>query len=1079
MIVVFTLFSCVRELPPLSLLSEDKEEEKRVKIEFTLPGTMPGTKALADIGALNSLHLAVFGGSGYLQEYVNAEFIANHNQDTIYKVPKADNPLDSVWIHESVPHYTFQAILKMSNNPRTVHLIGNGPSVLSFGYDSSILPRLMSGVNGAGDMCYWQMISLPDGIRARTINGQYVDAYGQPIPDNVNDRFVPDDATAAAFVGIPLIRNWAKLEVVDAENSNFQTISFTVINVPQRGTIVPYYSPRETGETGFISNYQDLSWSQLSNIPYLGNLPVGTPFNTVIPEAKNFDPTDADYVPTDANNAALSGSAVYLYERPAPSEFIQPSYVIVYGYYDNPEDQESKGYCYYKVDLMETKKDSEGRWTSSYYPIFRNFKYQVVIKKVLSQGCSTPADAAASAGSADVSADINALDLSDISDGVGRLHISPWLAHTFSEGAVYDEDDPFTDLNVYFGDVEGNPYMDLADVTVELLTPEDGGENFINGLSIGAPAPETASNYGWRGISFWFEAQETERTQTIRVTGHYGDDGRTIYRDVVITVQPLQSMNVSCEYPDLPPERGQRQSLIIEIPDGLVKSIFPLDFTIEAEEMTLSPDNSFSNNNLPVVSGVSLSGSQRPAFQFVRTMTWDDYCALRIHEDAHEVRWRSDTCHFVTTREDNASKIYVYNEYFRPAVTEFKNSMFKHFQNLGFQEAIKREAGQPLTLSFNFESPGSDPYPTYVEIKIAGLSFTRELNPDLDFQTGESAGSYIVFTDTDNPQDFELHFLSENEDAIFSVDLDAYGYYHAHVEPYIFPLAAFVDAHPLSNGYDNWQGNTWSNVVLGHVNQDNNKTVLFAYKDHPDKANTPITITPIGGLQLSFSMVTPSGLTSLTKGDGNSYSITPTAPRSSTSENTYHEIEMRSSGGTGTIWLILSSPGYISKTIEAPRFKGNIFTWNNIGLGFRNNNIDGYGVLKYEPTSTTDGKKCRVTIENFVLSNNRIFITRGTTCKVTIEQAPYHANKGFFYLDLFFYRDSKGNVIAPKSISANFGTVTKYPGDNRQYIWSTSEFRTDPVVLEITAPEDQDVEMYQMYAKTYNSTASSSSGLDF
>ena len=86
--------------------------------------------------------------------------------------------------------------------------------------------------------------------------------------------------------------------------------------------------------------------------------------------------------------------------------------------------------------------------------------------------------------------------------------------------------------------------------------------------------------------------------------------------------------------------------------------MFPLDFTIEAEDMTLTPDNSKPNNNLPVISGKSISDHDgyagKTAFQFRKTITWDEYIKLTPYVDSEESSWRVVNCYFKTNRAVSA-----------------------------------------------------------------------------------------------------------------------------------------------------------------------------------------------------------------------------------------------------------------------------------------------------------------------------------------------------------------------------------------------------------------------------------------
>ena len=417
LVVLFALLSCSREeveVQPVVTDGRPTPEGEKVAIEFDVPGFAPATKALDEGGTLNSLHLAVFGGSGYLKEYVQATpvQIADYTYSTF---DKDGNPVE-----RTVPCYRFTVMLTLSDSPRTIHFLGNGPSVMPFGYDTAVMPVQLSS---NGEMAYWQKIYLPHGVRAkRNSNGDFIDKDDNVIPEG-GKGYIADDETELLFQGIPLVRNWSKIVLSADDDSFFTPISLAAVNVPMRGSMAPY-----SASTGFIEDYQERSFVWLeSTAKYPGNLPVGTSFDATIPEASDF------YGPVFGERVAdANGGAVYMYERPEPSTNVPPSYVIIYGHYCNPDDLDSEGDYFYKVDLMETKKVGDTEWKSYYYPIYRNFKYQVIVKKILSKGYPTPFAASTSAGSADVSADVNTSHLSDISDGVGRLHITEWMSKTFT-----------------------------------------------------------------------------------------------------------------------------------------------------------------------------------------------------------------------------------------------------------------------------------------------------------------------------------------------------------------------------------------------------------------------------------------------------------------------------------------------------------------------------------------------------------------------------------------------------------------------------------------------------------------------
>ena len=637
LLLLFVVLGCIPDLPvqPVPVV-DGYPEGAKVTLQFSVSAgdAMPATKVLGEKPELDSLYLAVFGSSGYLKEYVKAEIL--------------NDPMPTYVGNDTV--LRFKATLTLSDKERTVHFIGNGPSTLDFGYASDILPPLLSENGG---QAFWQML-------------EHVTIEGTKQTDG---SYLPTPATNAQFENISLVRNFAKIVLSASASSNFTPESFAVFNVPSKGSVVPF-------DKDFIRNYQNYGFLGLTDtLMYSGNLP---------------DSTDLVGTPDEWDTRKVdAGNPVFLYERPVPTEQFLPSYVIVYGYYTDTVPEQSGSY-YYKIDLAQG---------GEYYPIYRNFKYQVKINKILSRGHTTPQAAAASAGSADVSADITTSHLNDISDGEARLVVQPWMSYAFTKRQVNNKM-----LNVkFFSDVmTGDPDMSYGSVTCEILPMPDGEDDVIESVSIGHPVLASGTEKGWRTITF----STTEpgapgtaaRTQVLRVSGTYktdNDETRTLYRDVRITLQPLQRMQLSVVNPDdeealIPRGTGKRVRLNISLPVDLDESVFPITFIIEPEDMSLTPDNQIPNNNLPVAAQTSISDhagyAGKRAFQFNRTLTYAEYRTLPQSLDLDGEPIRTFTCQFKTTRKDNATTIWVANEYFSKAQVTYVNSdPIKYF----FIEAIE------------------------------------------------------------------------------------------------------------------------------------------------------------------------------------------------------------------------------------------------------------------------------------------------------------------------------------------------------------------------------------------------------
>ena len=109
-ILLLLPFSCSKEMeqeqePLQQAMSASSVEGRPVTIEFDVPGFGPATKALGEGGELHSLHLAVFGGSGYLKEYVEATPV--RIDDYTYEMADKDGNL----VPRTVPCYRFSVKL--------------------------------------------------------------------------------------------------------------------------------------------------------------------------------------------------------------------------------------------------------------------------------------------------------------------------------------------------------------------------------------------------------------------------------------------------------------------------------------------------------------------------------------------------------------------------------------------------------------------------------------------------------------------------------------------------------------------------------------------------------------------------------------------------------------------------------------------------------------------------------------------------------------------------------------------------------------------------------------------------------
>ena len=956
-VVLLALVSCIREEAPRERAPQSVEG-KKVRVEFSIASgsAEPSTKGLDNGGDISHMYVAVFGSSGFLKEYAQATLLDDTGEIT-YNTDSGEH---------TAKLYTFSVDLTITDSPRKVHFLGNGPASLPFGYDTAVMPIQMSRLNdqNQGEKAYWQMIDLPEGIQAkRDAQGNFIDKDGDRYLDNDGnanpafDGFILDPGQAHYFREIPLIRNWAKIVLYTQEGSHFTPISFSVINYPSRGAVAPY-----SGKTGFIRNYQDMDFTTLQGMGYPANLPAGTEFDNSKPSADAFKADPSTFVDGGRVAAALQskaqvdngedteGHAVYLYERPVPSEKIPPTYVIVYGHYSypshgnpgdadyDPGDPSHEGDYFYKVDLMETFRNEEsGEWESNYYPIYRNFKYQICITKILSMGYADPASAAASAGSADVSADISTGHIADISDGVARLHLT-WMTKSYNTQVT--ETNPETTLKVYFATTSGVPIGtdENPAVTAKLLPPSDGGPDIVfpAGESVDPNDPDNfligkdEDGDGWRPIVFRTAAPgRTIRSQTLRITGNH-NEGR-LYRDVVITVLPTQEMRVACEYPVLHALKGEEQTVNISIPEGLTKNLFPIEFEIEAQDLTLTPDTNKDENNLPVVIAASISDDAgyagKPSYHFTRTLTWDQYKSAEIVRtaDGGDKTWRKIPCYFKTNCAINATKVWVKSTYFEKTSASFINYGFGLIHDGRIPVPVPAEAGgESIPFEFQVET---DEHGEYPELTLRLTCLTNDSSKNTGVTRGDDVDSFL-FTPTGAQN--TLYFFSTTNDGDFQLEISATGYNSVVVKPYRFNKGITTRSYGLLDGVctplNGGNGTFWSNMAYGRAQSTGtpNKTergVIFGYYDDPDCPGiTQITLQDVNGNPVLNNNSNDSGVKS---SNAITYPYAPAA-KDASANLYYHELQLTTVGARKgqDITLVLSSPGYVTETYRYPRLEG-------------------------------------------------------------------------------------------------------------------------------------------------------------
>ena len=725
--------SCMTELEQGGSVTNGSLEGAPVKITFSVPDVSlaPATKSLdGKTGDITEepyldpdmMYVIVCGGSQSIK-YIRKAKLKNSRTaivpEDLYPFSEGDR---------EVTLYDFEVQLELTDQARTIHFLGNVDEnqLISGSYAYDNLPSLLSYSN---KQAYWQELHVP------SIDADYDEETGEPIMDG--HCYVPDPATEAYFQYIPLIRNFAKIQVTN-ESESFQLHSYAVIFYPERGSVAPFRSNAPEKKNGFdfnanlpasywLSGYEKCSFENLAtDIDYPGNMPSGVALSDFVPPASEFiNPGTSNgrvllYDPDDTE------SGFYVYERGVPTDKIGPTFIIVCGKFE----KEDKFY-YYRLDLMETTVE-DNQTATTYYPIYRNFRYNIQLHRISSEGVLTPEAAVNSSSAEDISADVSMRHLSDISNGTTRLVVEPFMTRTYSGPA--EEGEYYTLYARFFNNVYSDePDLSKVSVRVELeplpdnasdilILYDDSGKRIASGGFFFPEAKTVGGVEGIRTIRFnTVEPGEETITQKIKIIGHnpLNPYDMRLYREVEITLQNKQPLTLTCTDP-VPASTNTSITLDLTVPSSLPESMFPLKFYIEPERMTLTPDIS-KDVNLPVVSGRSIATTEAvdkdtPAFQYIRTLTWEEYSNL-----SGTGNLRTFHCYFKPNRQLSATTIWAYNEYFAKARVSF-NNIFP--LTLTCTDPVLEAVGSPLKLELTtYSGLPQSMFPLRFYIKPDAMTF--------------------------------------------------------------------------------------------------------------------------------------------------------------------------------------------------------------------------------------------------------------------------------------------------------------------------------------------------------------------
>lgn len=453
---------------------------------------------------------------------------------------------------------------------------------------------------------------------------------------------------------VKLVRNFAKISVTKGEgrNEDFTLLGYALVNETNEGTVAPYTGSRFATFEGLDTADDVYATFRENNERYPG-VTCGE-IDESAPEADEFTPEPK-----------------YVYER-NQDDSDAPVYILVKANFNEAT-------CYYKLDIVSSDATTG---VTSYLNLYRNFAYHVIIGNVESKGYDSIEEAMNAAASNNISASVEVSEVNRIEDNVERelsvdkLHIM--LVST----------DAYT-LN-YNYTIKGEPANDHVNAV-----PVDGDDE--GGYNHEAVQKIRCNEDGTITIIPADPLPASMQTQEFIVIS---DEG--LSRRVTVNVRTPFEFTASC-IPLIDAEAGTPQTVMLQLPENLPQSVFPLEFYIEPIKKTIYPD--VEKNRLPV------RLHENSSFDYVATITQEQYEASRTFE-----------FHFLSNIAESATQIKVSSDLFaehellsfiNPSISNISlkltdGTSVGSIDGQGAAGYVPYEAG--TTVILEFDAPGDESF---------------------------------------------------------------------------------------------------------------------------------------------------------------------------------------------------------------------------------------------------------------------------------------------------------------------------------------------------------------------------------
>lgn len=625
--------------PASNGVSYNADGTLNVSVEMKIPDmTLAQTRAMGDenLGALG-IYMLVFEDEEGLKQFAKLSAKETVADDT----------------HTGSTLVKFSAKLEPTEKKAVVHLIATDQpefaTQVSFGTEERVITSLYTDDNHEA---YWQRIDLGDNIpskeKATEVEGkekEYDEKEAQKAAD-IKEK----------LTHIPMVRNFCKVTVNTSESmtygagySDFNITGLYVLNTVDRGTVAPYLASY-TETDGFLNfydidknnngKYVGLSYRKITDeLKYQGAMPAGV---------KLINKLDGDIQTKSEGNVG----AVYFYERPARTNSTERTYVVIKAEYKK-NGKSATGF--YKLDIGHiydniTEKEPDKYEQDmiglfEYYNLLRNFHYNIVINSVEGDGYASLSDAAKGPVFNNMSASVEARNMSSISDGEDWIYVS-------RTSYVFTAKDEKLNLLAQFRVNVGNGVNVRNDY---LKYAYDRNGSVINSVTEQIDAANSPDAYNTYTITSYEPTDELQRQEFYVYRGNKSTSevpNYGLYRIVTLFLhKPWQFRHMDTfpglwdQMDDMPSwewsedrrevgqSKGSPLTLFFELPPDLPQAIFPLEFVIESDRQNIQ--NAYAGNavvrSVPAKESLfamePLVGTQPNSsrIQYVKTVTWEDY----------------------------------------------------------------------------------------------------------------------------------------------------------------------------------------------------------------------------------------------------------------------------------------------------------------------------------------------------------------------------------------------------------------------------------------------------------------------